>query len=1239
MADRLNVRRRMGATASWTVLGLALIWSGQALAQTTPPASGQEAPGGDPEITSSDGAATEVQDEDAIVVVGSRASQQSSIARKRNARTATDSIVADDIGSFPDRNVNEAISRVPGVALDRNEFGEGAGVVIRGSGPNLTRVELDGVGVQAADPALGTGRGADMRELPAELIKSVDIVKGATADMTEGSLSGSVQIKTRTGLDFKKPYFSLRAGAQQNSLSQDWRPDFSGVAASKFFDDRVGVIVNGNYSRVQNSSSNYENVTSTNRGYARFYDFDNSAEKTFTFNPDTVGTDAADIGFANSSQADGSLLTPRELVTLSAGASSKAQCLTIFPDNPTGTADQRAQRINEQKTCLNQWNDYTPSLIRHLMKDQDEKRYSFDARLDFQVTDNLLVYVKGTIANREVDDQFRTRTPATLFAANVAGTFSDTTTGYPRQRTLSPNAPAGYFRYPGSRYNYAGNNAFEGVILNVDPASVVVDDQHNVTKMTLYNNAVGLDQIDNKIDSKSKYAMAGAEWRNERLLVEAFGGYTKTSSSRIDYRTGRSYTYGTATMTLQENGLWDFELPANYDESNPANYVQLNPATCLPASAVPGNSTNPATCVGQAATAPTFANPGGTTQYLVSQMPLLSNAFSVQYSPRAGEQTEKIAKLDLTFDTDGLVPFIKRVKVGAMYRDNSIIQWSGGGRIISAAVGTYGQPGYVAPVVTPRALIRGSVRACQPTAGSSAPGGQSCNYGFTPSPNPELAREGIDTLTPQQLQDLLASSLRPQSAGFFRDLPNRGNLPEAWLEMDVEKFYEGLGAKQFMNFDCLKVCTGTDGKEYEQPFSGSDETIKNVYAMVDFEQGLPLDTRLTGNVGIRGVFTTRTGSGFQTIILTQPGPNFNPANPTAPAGLFNQTFVSVVDITKSTRDWLPSFNVALWGFNDTVVLRGYGSKTVAQPTVANLIPGGTCTVNEVSLDADAGSTFGCTGRIGNPGLSAFTAWNYNASLEWYPNADTMFSVAYGKLDVKIGEPIAVSVTGNPFGGAGTDAVTGLPLDQLNFNYPTWADGPGYKRNIWEFSAKHAFTYLPWFFRNLGIDANASILDSVATSGTRDPETGDIMPPAGQSRNYTNASLWYDDGKLNIRVAYQKRSESFACITPCGGNNIDYNYPGEQYTNVRLSGGDTSLGAGYNPGIPKFIGGSTYIDAKISYNINRNFQVYLEGRNMTREAQVEGAGKYNQFADGTERVSQIRYGGRRILTGVRVQFGN
>lgn len=1245
MSKRSISRVRIGATASWTVLGLILACGSEAMAQTAPDPDAQTAP------AEADTPGGVTQDYDDVVVVGSRASQQSANARKKNARTATDSIVADDIGSFPDRNVNEAISRIPGVALSRNEFGEGDGVAVRGNGPDLTRVELDGIGVQSTNAlaiANATGRGADLRELPAELVKSVDVVKGSTADMTEGSLGGTVQIKTRTGLDFKKPYFSIRAGAQQNSLGRDWTPDFNGVAASKFFEDRLGVIVSGTYSKIQNNGHGFENTTSNNRGYSRLFDFDQSPEKTFSYNPATVGTDAADVAFANSRAPDGTTLTPRELVTLAAGATSKAQCLQIFPDNPNGNSGtvtgqtlalQRQQRILEQQTCLNQWNDYTPSLIRNFMNEQNDTRYSIDARIDYRVTDELTVFAKGTIANRKVHDQNRSRTPVTMFNQNLNGTFVDTTTGYPRRRSVSPNAAAGYNLFdPIYGYNAVTTgsnastvtNATTGNVLNVVPGSVKVDSLHNVTQMTLTNNSVGIDQIENTIDTKTKYAQLGAEYRGDKLEIDLWGGYTKASTSRADMRTSRSYAYGDATLTVQPNGLWDVALPSNYDETNPANFVQLNPPACV------SGGTNPATCTGQNAV---NAGPNGpaTPAYLVSQMPLTTPNFSIQYTPALGESVEKTAKFDLSYKTNDDLPFLTRFKFGAMYRSQDIKRWNNGGYTVSPAIGTFGTAGYVPAVIVPTAIVRGSYRACQPTAGSSAAGGLSCNYGFVPSTNPANVRSGVDTLTPDQLRDLFARTLEAPTSQYFGDLPNRGNLPPAWQGIRTDKLFEELGASQFMNFDCLKSCMGSDGKMYDQPVTRATETIKNIYGMFDFEQRLPWGLVFNGNAGVRGVFRTVKGSGLQTIRVVRTTASYNPANPDAAAGIINYDYSQPVTIDSSTKDWLPSVNLNLWGFDDSLVFRVYGGKTLAWPNMNLMVPGGTCTAYDERevLDPAPDDTAGCpSGRVGNPGLKPFTAWNYNASLEWYPNADTLFSITYGKLDVKIGNPINATLLTRPFAGSTqTNPVTGEALADVVFSVPTYDNGPGYKRDIWEFSVKTAYTFLPWFLKYTGVDANLSILTSAVTNGQQDPLTGDTMLPPDESKYYANASLWYDDGKLNMRLSYQYRTQRFSCITPCGGNTVDINYPGNQWTNVRL------VAPGYNPGVPRFNDSSTFIDAKISYNITRNFQVYLEGRNMTREAQTVSTGGYTDFADGTPKIMRLLYGGRRIMGGVRVQFGN
>ena len=169
--------------------------------------------------------------------------------------------------------------------------------------------------------------------------------------------------------------------------------------------------------------------------------------------------------------------------------------------------------------------------------------------------------------------------------------------------------------------------------------------------------------------------------------------------------------------------------------------------------------------------------------------------------------------------------------------------------------------------------------------------------------------------------------------------------------------------------------------------------------------------------------------------------------PDAPAGIISQSFSQLVDVRSKTTEWLPSVNLNLWAFDEKVVFRLYGGKTSSPPSVNNLVPGGTCIIDQ--RDLLDGDTFGCTGRVGNPNLAPFSAWNYNASLEWYPNADTVFSAAYGKLDVKVGNPIQVTVVRRPFVGSdATDPISGEPLADYEFSVPTWANGPGYKRDIW-----------------------------------------------------------------------------------------------------------------------------------------------------------------------------------------------
>jgi len=131
-----------------------------------------------------------------IVVTGVRASLQSAQNVKRNASSIVDSIVAEDIGKLPDNNATEALQRITGVQVSR-DVGEGGSIAIRG----LPQVETTLNGRETF--TAGGGRTFNLQDLPAELIGRIDVYKSPTADLIEGGLGGTVDIRTHLPFDFR----------------------------------------------------------------------------------------------------------------------------------------------------------------------------------------------------------------------------------------------------------------------------------------------------------------------------------------------------------------------------------------------------------------------------------------------------------------------------------------------------------------------------------------------------------------------------------------------------------------------------------------------------------------------------------------------------------------------------------------------------------------------------------------------------------------------------------------------------------------------------------------------------------------------------------------------------------------------------------------------------------------------------------------------------------------------------
>jgi iron complex outermembrane recepter protein len=196
---------------------------------------------------------TQVQE---VVITGIRQSLQKAIQVKRNNDDQIDAISATDIGKLPDKNIADALQRLPGVNTTSSGGGEGGfdendRVSIRGTSPSLTQVTIDGHNVSTGDWFIleqfqAVGRSVSFELLPSEIVQGVNVYKTQDASLLEGGVAGSVDIETRDPLKLAQPItFEGSVQGAYNSISKQTKPQLNGLLGWKSPDGNLGVIIQG----------------------------------------------------------------------------------------------------------------------------------------------------------------------------------------------------------------------------------------------------------------------------------------------------------------------------------------------------------------------------------------------------------------------------------------------------------------------------------------------------------------------------------------------------------------------------------------------------------------------------------------------------------------------------------------------------------------------------------------------------------------------------------------------------------------------------------------------------------------------------------------------------------------------------------------------------------------------------------------------------------------------------------
>jgi outer membrane receptor protein involved in Fe transport len=173
-----------------------------------------------------------------------------SLAEQRAASNVVSVIAADAIGRFPDQTAAAALSRVPGVAVQRDQ-GQERYIQVRGAPARWTTVAFDGVDV------LGAGdRVFRFDSVPSTIIDSVVVNKTLTADMPAESLAGRVDIKTYAPLDNPGFHVDATGGLGFVTLGNGPQEQFGGRAS--WANDKIGIVVGGSHFQFEQQTDNAE---------------------------------------------------------------------------------------------------------------------------------------------------------------------------------------------------------------------------------------------------------------------------------------------------------------------------------------------------------------------------------------------------------------------------------------------------------------------------------------------------------------------------------------------------------------------------------------------------------------------------------------------------------------------------------------------------------------------------------------------------------------------------------------------------------------------------------------------------------------------------------------------------------------------------------------------------------------------------------------------------------------------
>ncbi|MAI90347.1 TonB-dependent receptor [Ponticaulis sp.] len=288
--------------------------------------------------------------------------------------------------------------------------------------------------------------------------------------------------------------------------------------------------------------------------------------------------------------------------------------------------------------------------------------------------------------------------------------------------------------------------------------------------------------------------------------------------------------------------------------------------------------------------------------------------------------------------------------------------------------------------------------------------------------------------------------------------------------------------------------------------------------------------------------------------------------------------------------WLPSV-LANWNVTENLIVRGSVTRALGRPDFDDIAP-------RASYSEELGNG---SLSVGNPELEARMSWNFDASIEWYPNDLTLLSAAVFYKDIEddlvglserytTAADIEAALAANGLAGAVDTSI----LTELNIS-TTVNGGSSTLQGLELIAQTQLDDFLPDMLHGIGVTASATFLDGETEVN------GQTLPLLNQAEETYAVSFFYQNHGFDASLSYA--------------------YNGSFLTDVNLSDPDVNL----------YQGEFGRWDARLSYEVRDGLKVFLEGVNLNDEPTTE-------FQGGDEyRNSEYEYVGRTVYLGASYGF--